>query len=219
MQLSNGYKGDDPYDKIEPCRNKGGKFCRGECPGRQLFCMHRGSFHVSMARLGKTALTPEERMLLSAKSNPVRAGMNLKNLHIRNPIFVYEMRELSEEYTWDALADYLDVPNGINHTIYHGSHGHKEKKKTKFDICDEKYDNFRAIMMRESFDLSTWLQTYFIPVAKNESRPDVRIARPDKFSELVEDYKSDPCGRLVRLGNGTYAALGGEDASEAVSMK
>jgi len=49
-----------------------------------------------------------------------------------------------------------------------------------------------------------WLQEYFIPVAKDESRPDVVIARPDRMMELVEDYKVDPCGKLQRLENGTY---------------
>ncbi len=196
--------GNDPWNLIEPCNVKNGRGCRYDCPKNQIFCVHRGSFHVSMARLGKTALSPEERSLLSAKSYPLRAGMNLENHDIKNPIFVYELRELKEDYMWNEMADYLDVPPEMNITYdeYHGSHG--KNRDLEIDFCDTKFDEFRAIMMPEAYDLSMWLQKYFIPLAKNETRKDVRISRPDRFIELVEDYKKDPCGRLVRLDNGTY---------------
>ncbi len=60
-------------------------------------------------------------------------------------------------------------------------------------------------MMLEAYDVSSWLQTYLLPVANNERRTDALIAKPDRLSELlVEDYKLDPCGRLIRLDNETY---------------
>ena len=191
----------DPYNITEPCNSKRGG-CRGDCPARQVFCTQRASFHVALARLGKTELSTEERQLLSAKTYPIGGGMNLQSHNISNSIFVYEMTELNKDYVWDEMAKYLQYPNDIPNSIYKGSHG---KNKTKaINICDQKFDDLRALLMPESYDLSTWLLKYFIPLSKDPNRNDVVIPRPENFRNLVEAYKFDPCKRLIRLENGTF---------------
>lgn len=193
----------DPYSITKPCQLSPGRLnCRNDCPGKQLFCTQRASFHIPMARLGKTLLSEKERQLLSAKTYPLRAGMNLENHNITNPIFVYELTELNEDYIWDEMADFLQFPGKIPHPLYKSSHG--RHPELEIDFCDEKYDSFRALMMPDSYDLSTWLQEYFIPLAKDKSRTDVVIPRHERFHELVEAYKVDPCKRLIRLQNGTF---------------
>ncbi len=189
----------DPYHLTKPCY---GRHCRSTCPQGQWFCVHRSRFHVFIAALGKTELTPSERQLLAP--NDRDGGDRLQNLNIRNPIFVYEQDELRKDYVWDEMANYLHIEGGLKHDKYHGSKGKGSGGNHTINICDEKYDRLRAMIMPYSFDLATWLQEYFIPVARDESRVDVFVPGPDLFVEKVEEYKVDPCDRLVRMDNGTF---------------
>ena len=128
----------------------------------------------------------------------------MQNLEIRNRIFLYEQTELNNDFLWEDLKEFL----GVNHTLKHdrrvSAHGSTSKSITNVNFCDDEYDNFRAKMMPIAYNVSVWLQDYFIPIAKDESRSDVVIARLDTFTQLVEKYKLDPCGKLQRLDNGTY---------------
>jgi len=190
------YDSDDPMKRTIPCANKNGK-CENMCPG-QILCMHRGRFHISLAQLGKTALSKDERKLLAP--NDFDGGENVKSRNSRNPIFLIEQNQLNEDYMWNELAAYLNVPS-IPHDIRKGSGNTGTYQQTNF--CEKKFDDFRAMMMPYAYELSVWLQDYFIPVAKNESS-DVTISNPDTFADLVATYKKDPCNRLYRLHNGTY---------------
>ena len=190
-----------PYELTTPCF---GKSCRNGCPGRQLFCLHRGRFHLALAKLGKTALTGEERKMLAP--NDADGGENLRSSGIKNPIFLYDQQELSQDYVWEELAEYLGV-NHIPHDKYQSSHPKRHDRN--LDFCEEKYDDFRAMMMPYAYELSVWLQEYLIPVANDDGRDDVVIPRADSsFSKRVEDYKNDPCGKLIRSDNGTYVRSG-----------
>jgi len=192
----------DPYKITKPCMDAKGDGCRNGCPARQLLCMHRGRFHLALASLGKTTLSDEERQLLAPDN--VDGGMNLQNHKIKNPIFVYEQKTLGEDYVWEEMANYLGV-DSIPHDKRENSHG--RNRGLEINFCDDKYDDFRAMMMPISYNVSVWLQDYLVPAGKDESSKDVVIARPDTFSKLVEEYKVDPCGKLVRLDNGTYVLL------------
>lgn len=183
-----------PYELIKPCPR-----CTFGCSNR-LFCLHRGRFHVTLAGMGKTPLSTEERALLAP--NDWDGGGNLVSNNITNPIFIYEQRELQMDYVWEDLAKYLSVPF-ISHQRKRTSRGHA-KEQQKIDICDDAYDAFRAIMMPYCRELSLWLLQYLIPVAKDQSRTDVVIPKPGVFASLVKEYENDPCGKLVRSTNGTY---------------
>lgn len=202
MQLANHltkFAGDDPYNIMKPCQNKGGRGCRNGCPHSQLLCMHRGRFHLSLAALGKTELSPEELSILAA--NDMDGGVNMKNLHVTNDVFLYEIHQLKEEYLWEDMARYIGAES-IRHDKRVNSHG--KNRSMEYDFCEDRFDKFRAAMMPISFEVGTWLQKYFIPLAKNKSRTDVVIPNADKFFELVEKYKYDPCKKLKRLDNGTF---------------
>lgn len=203
MQRSNHlnkFPGDDPYKITKPCPNKQGKGCRNGCPSSQLFCMHRGRFHNALASLGKTLLSQEERNLLGPDDPD--GGEDLQNNNIRNPIFLYEQNMLGEEYLWDDLGEYLGMDRPLRHDKRVNSHG--KDRGPKINFCDDKYDEFRAMMMPIAYNVSLWLQDYFIPIAKAENRTDVTIPKPDTFAKLVETYKVDPCGKLEMLNNGTF---------------
>jgi len=195
MGYADGQPFSNPYNVTEPCTNGG---CRGPCPKRQILCIHRARFHLDLAKLGKTALSEDERKFLAP--NDRDGGVSIKSMNIRNQIFLYEQSELDKDYIWDGLAKYLNVTS-IPHDKYHGSHGKKKGRKTNF--CEGKYDNFRAMMMPYAYELSVWLESYFIPLAKVASS-DVTIPNPEVFADLIKEYKNDPCGRLYRTNNGTY---------------
>lgn len=204
MQASNGnaYKiaKKDPYNLSNVCT---AQRCMNYCTPRQLFCVGRTRFHLTLASLGKTNLTETERQLLAP--NDEDGGKSLVNLKVRNPIFLYDLNELREDYLWDGMANYLGMNGGIEHDQYVSSHGYNENSTDRIDICDEKFDKLRGMIMPYAYDLSVWLQDYFIPLAKDENRPDVSLAQPHLFNELIEKYKTDPCNRLTRLMNGTFS--------------
>lgn len=187
----------DPYMITVPCF---GNHCRNGCPNRQLLCTNRARFHVTLAALGKTSLTPKERELLSPDDPD--GGINLESNNITNYIFLYEQEELNEEYVWEELASFLEV-NYIPHDRYISSHG-TVKSVRKTDFCEDQYDFFRAKMMPRAYELSMWLQGYLIPIAMDKTRPDVIIPNATRFIDLVEMYKYDPCGKLIRQEDGTY---------------
>eukprot|EP00559_Dactyliosolen_fragilissimus_P007719 CAMPEP_0184859434 /NCGR_PEP_ID=MMETSP0580-20130426/4439_1 /TAXON_ID=1118495 /ORGANISM="Dactyliosolen fragilissimus" /LENGTH=342 /DNA_ID=CAMNT_0027356065 /DNA_START=162 /DNA_END=1190 /DNA_ORIENTATION=+ len=196
MQCGRGIA--NPYNKTKLCI---GNNCSRSCPRGQIFCLHRARMHLALAGLGKTNLSKEERQLLAP--NDPDGGDNLKFYNIKNSVFLYDQEQLVKDNLWESLAQYLGVSH-IPHDLYEGSHGRGGKKKTCIDFCNEQYDLFRSMMMPYAYEMSVWLQDYFIPVAKNENRPDVVISSDDSLFELVESYKNDPCGRLIRLVNGTY---------------
>mmetsp|Transcript_6375 Transcript_6375/g.8508 ORF Transcript_6375/g.8508 Transcript_6375/m.8508 type:complete len:393 (+) Transcript_6375:151-1329(+) len=203
QQRANGntrrFAGDDPYNVMRVCNPPNRKDCRQGCPTNQVLCMHRGRFHLALAALGKTELTAEERNILAAEDPD--GGEDLINKNVINDVFLYEQQTLGEDYVWDELAKYLGAEQ-IPHDRRHNARGRRQDKAV--DFCDSKYDEFRAKMMQISYEVATWLQNYFIPLSKDESRTDVVIPRPDTFYELVESYKLDPCEKLRRLDNGTY---------------
>lgn len=171
--------------------------CRLSCPKRQLYCVGRARFHLPLARLGKTTLSEEERLFLAP--HDFDGGKFLVNFNISNPIFLYDQTELREGYLWKELSEYLGVSH-IPHRKFKGSVGHGRN----YTLCDPLYDDFRSRLMPYSYDLSTWLQRYFLPVANNPSRPDVRVADVERLTTVVRSYTQDPCKRLVRTENGTY---------------
>jgi len=199
MQVGTGFTKflkNNPYMLVKTC--KPGHKCNHGCPNKWLFCIRRARFHVQLAALGKTSLSMEERKVLAPNDND--GGENLRSQNIRNPIFLYEQKELSKDYVWDEMAKYLNVSK-IPHDKHHSSHGRTPHVSINF--CEERFDDLRAIIMPYAYELSVWMQNYFIPVAKNESAG-VTIPNPNALITLVEEYKKDPCDRLYRLKNGTY---------------
>ena len=189
-----------PYDVMEHC-GENDQSCNYECPSGTLVCLHKTRFHLPLARIGRTALTDAERMLLAPEDKD--GGQKLTNHNITNPIFLYEMREMNEDYMWDKLAKVLKVPH-IPHDIHEGNNEKRKPSNVRINICDEEYDEFRAKIMPHAYNMSIWLCEYLVPVAKDRSRHDLIIADPDRFCDLVKTYAYDPCNRLVRYNNGTY---------------
>jgi hypothetical protein len=84
---------------------------------------------------------------------------------IHNPIFFSDEGELKNDYAWDGLADFLGVES-----IDHLKRTHKmDSVKTieSLDLCDEKYDDLRSMIMSTSKDLGVWLQRNIFPSCRD----------------------------------------------------
>ncbi|KAG7364413.1 hypothetical protein IV203_037615 [Nitzschia inconspicua] len=169
--------------------------CRGSCPKRQLYCLGRARFHLPLARLGKTALSEDERQLLAPLD--IDGGKNLISFNISNSVFLFDQTELRQGYLWKSLAQFLGV-SYIPHSKFQGSVGHGKN----YTLCEPHYDSFRSKLMPYSYEL--WMQKYFLPVAEDPNRPDVMVADAGRLSDILKSYLEDPCGRLTRTSNGTF---------------
>lgn len=208
MQAANGHTGyahNDPYNTISKCNSVKG--CQFGCPKRQLVCTQRGRFHIALAKLGKTLLTEKERELLAPED--IDGGVNLVSNQIRNPVYLYEIGMMNEDYLWKDLSEYIDIFNNdtvIKNEKIAQARGKNLKATARIDICDDVYDDLRGnYLMPISYNVSVWLTEYFIPLAKDENKLDVHIPNVDAFQEMVQAYKFDPCGKLDRReSDGTY---------------
>ena len=169
---------------------------------------------MSLAALGKTPMEAEERKLLAY--NDYDGGLNVTNINVKNAIFLYEQTQLGNEdadLLWDDLAQFLNVADGIAHEKVGKPKGAPPRKE-KFDICKPKYDNLRKKFLNYSYEFVMWMQLYFIPVARDETRKDVVVSNPEWLYSKMEEYKLDPCGRLDRK-DGQYVI----SSSESIAVK
>lgn len=193
----------DPYELTTLCT---GRRCRHTCKQNQFFCMHRSRFHLGLARLGKTSLSDEERKYLAVDDED--GGNEVKNDQVKNPVFLYDDLELTSEYFWESLAKYLgvdEIPHDLQQLKESRLDHDKELANVKsLDFCKTEYDDLRSRMLSYSYEMAMWLQLYWIPLASDESRTDVAVANPSVFNALLQEYKKDPCNKLVRSKTGKF---------------
>mmetsp|Transcript_12228 Transcript_12228/g.17053 ORF Transcript_12228/g.17053 Transcript_12228/m.17053 type:complete len:415 (-) Transcript_12228:88-1332(-) len=199
----------DPYNFVQsiPCGKRSGRPHGRDCPNGQLFCLCRSRFHVALARLGKTNLTAEERLLLAP--HDYDGGAKLQSDQLRNRIFLYEQTTLNDEEVWTTLADFLQYDGAIPHDQVERARGSPYKAifAKKINICDAQFDELRKSFMPYAYQMSQWICHYLVPSDINVEHGHVVVANRDKFCSIVQTYQHDPCNRLVRLENGTYALL------------
>jgi len=173
--------------------------------GNDVICLARARFHLPIAELGKTSLGEEERRVLAP--NDMDGGPNLVNRNIRNPIFLYEESDLSEDYIWKELAKYLNVRK-LNNTYHEESDPgmNIDAEGRLIKICDAEFDELRKSLMPIAHEMSVWLRKFFVPLsAQRGGRNDIVVPNPDRFSDIVRNYTHDPCGVLERVNtDGRY---------------
>jgi len=188
----------NPYDHT---KIYGKTLCLGLCLGR-------ARYHLYLAALGKTPLDTEERKFLAP--GDYDGGKNLINKNISNPIFLYDITQISEKESskleidliWNDLAKFLQLPDKEKMTVSRESQNNDRTPKYHVDICDEKNDDLRALIMPYGYEMSIWLCDYLLVHVADDNN--FIIPDPDRFCKIIRGYSKDPCGRLIRSDNGTY---------------
>jgi hypothetical protein len=169
------------YD-MPPAETMVGK-CRHETYG---VCTDEALFHIHLSYLGKTnRSTTAEEKLLKAPSHKV-----LKNLpRLPNPVFLYEISQLHDanQTRADQYRSDLQAYLGLRQPLDPVSAPKKENKINVLDICEEKYSEIRAELMKHAKAASVWIREYFL------EHPDVTVSSQEHFKELLVKWMTDPC--------------------------
>jgi hypothetical protein len=157
----------------------------------------RTEYHAALVHLGKTNQSdPAELALLPWKKPP--DTLFPPSPH---PVFLYDIEQLSDPNNatrmgqlLQDLQDFLGLTTALPPPIQI-SPGRKVDSATqtlrnalKIKICDEKYAPIREkIVVQYATKASQWILEYFV------KHPDVRVANPEHFQEILKTYQRDPC--------------------------
>jgi hypothetical protein len=188
---------------------------------RKNTCTHKGEFALSLRNLGKTLaannhrdattglydLSPlEYRMYDTSK---VRKHFPDIQEAVPNPVFLFEMNQLSDDNTTrkelfgEDVAKFLELDTPLPEMVHHKpgmSWAHKPglqtlKDSMKIDICDDEHLPARKELMRISRGSSVWIREYFLsPAVLNDPNAGVYVSSPEYLQTLLEDWMVDPCG-------------------------
>jgi hypothetical protein len=148
-------------------------------------------YHIHLAALGKTNVHEEREseMLDWSQDEPQPDRMD-------NPVFLYEVQQLFDrnETRNEQYRAGLTAFIGLKRTLgpialkNHSHEGDGGKSSTReIDICDGKYDELRSSLIKSGRNGASWIKTYFLAL------PDVHVANPEHFMELISRWGDDPC--------------------------
>jgi hypothetical protein len=160
-------------------------------------CTFRGNFHLFLSNLGKTNMSdPNEIQYIGPKIRRSRDALETKT----QKVFLYEVRQLSDpdpEREVQLLSDlqsFLGLQEPISSMIWfkpgkkHADSIMEHVNERKINICDEKYNNLREVLMEQSVNASTWISQYFVHA------PDVFVSSKEHFANvLMKSWLRDPC--------------------------
>jgi hypothetical protein len=169
----------------------------GKCrKGFFNLCTFRANFHIPLINLGKTNRTEEELQYVAPQWLP----RSIKPLPPNNrQILLYEVSQLSDpKYETQFRVDlqhFLGLQREIPPMIWfkpgkkHTDAQVIEKTSLKkIDICDDEFQDLRAILMEQAVNASRWIREYFVYA------PDVTVSSRDYFvNELMPSWERDPC--------------------------
>lgn len=170
-------------------------------------CTFRGNFQIFLSNLGKTNMTIDmnERKFVDSEF--------WKAIHptpTDRPVFLYEVSQLSDRDDNRALQFRVDLQKflhlqqpiepfiwykpGVNHTEERDL---LEVSGKKIDICEERYENLRSVLMHQSVQAAQWIRAYFLHANG------VTVSSPDYFSNtLLKAWEVDPCMERQRKAQG-----------------
>ena len=159
----------------------------GNCiPESHGVCTDGAAFHVHLSYLGKTAVSShDEKGLLKV---PFQKLTDLPRLP--NKVFLYELTQLKDSNSTRADLYRSDLQSylGLEHPLSPIDESEARQNKVNvLHICEDKYKDLRAELMRHSQAASLWIRKYFLP------HPDVTVSSPEHFQELLKTWMTDPC--------------------------
>jgi len=150
-------------------------------------CAELSRYHVRLSWMGKTNISdPEEEALLG----PQRRHTLASRAPLRNPVFLYDMQQRDDDNITRQRIFLKDLQHYLGLEMPFVAPSRKQKflyEKKFFDICDEKYQHLRTVLLRNGKDAATWIVKYFLP------HPEVTVSSPDYFREILSQWHIDPC--------------------------
>lgn len=193
----------------------------GRCTtGMKNTCTHKGEFGLYIRSLGKTLATQNARNpdtgryewndlehRLYATSQYKGRYPDIQEL-IPNPIFLFEINQLSDEDAGRKLQFQKDMEVFLELAspllpMEAKTPGRKwdhkpglqdMKDEMKIDICDRQHLKVRRELMRMARGSSIWLREYFLDeMTLNDPTAGVYVSSPEYLKQLLEDWMNDPC--------------------------
>ena len=173
----------------------------GRCrKGWNNVCTNRANFHIFLSNLGKTNITTnmEEMDYVDVE---MRKAIN--PIQTTRKVFLYEVSQLSDRNTERSLQfrhdlqQFLHLQQPIPPLIWFKpgqnrtadiNHDKNFKQSSRIDICDERYDAIRSILLHHSKQASRWISKYFIHAEG------VIVSSKTHFeTAILKQWKVDPC--------------------------
>lgn len=161
-------------------------------------CTARGNFHLFLSNLGKTNMTTDdnERKLVDAAF-----WTSIHPVATTRRVFLYEISQLSDPNEHRGLRFRIDLQQflhlkqpiepfiwfkpGMNHTEERAL---EVVNTRKIDICEEKYNKLRSVLMHQSKQAAEWIRTFFL------HGEGVVASSPLYFSKtILKAWEVDPC--------------------------
>jgi len=149
----------------------------------------RAQFHIKLAALGKTPMLEEEKKLFSNDTISYVKPSQSK-------IFLYDVDQLRANNTSTFrtnLKNFLELDNPLSEPAHIIPGKNRTGKlllkvtKIKIDICEERYNELRKVLLDHGTRAQKWIRTYFLE-SEDVSVPD----RPE-FERALENWTVDPC--------------------------
>lgn len=171
----------------------------GKCrTGWNSVCTYRANFQIFLSNLGKTNMTVD---LNEQQYVDEAFRKNLDPIPTARRVFLYEVSQLSDPDEGRALQfrtdlqNYLHLKEPIDPFIWYkpGFKNTNERNldqvnSIKIDICDERYDKLRDVLMHHALQASQWIRNYFL-------RADGVVVSSKEYLDntLLNSWEHDPC--------------------------
>ena len=173
----------------------------GRCrKGWNNVCTNRANFHVFLSNLGKTNITTNMEEMEYVDVHMRKA---IDPIQTKRKVFLYEVSQLSdidEERSLQFRQDlqyFLHLRQPIPPLIWYkpGQNRTTDNHNTahvirvnKIDICDERYNAIRKILLHHSSQASQWIRKYFI-----HAEGVVVSSKAHFANSILTTWDIDPC--------------------------
>lgn len=176
----------------------------GRCARRhQGLCTYRANFHLHLANLGKTNISTD---LKEQELIPQQYQQFIQPHAIQGQIFVWEISQLQPDKTIEGqqrnaqfrkdLQQFLHLDNPLPEMIWikpgydHSINATIKEQITskKIDICEDRYQTLRNILVQQGILASKWIREYFLQA------DGVVVSQKEYFSNVIlKSWEQDPC--------------------------
>lgn len=148
-------------------------------------------FHNNLANLGKTNTSDLHEHALLGPFHDHLYHFSLGE--VKNKIFLYEISQLSNNQTRNALALDLSHALGLQQPLdarelrSSQSHDNALFVVDRIDVCHAQYQPLRHELLKLGAAAAEWIQRYFM------IHPDVIVSSPESFRSALDKWSIDPC--------------------------